>query len=460
MSQPYSHPELHLGRSLTAGASVALSALALLLHSAMARAGTPVLAINEDEINNSLNVFYASAAVHDTLEEIYVPGSGPNPSGFKRVTGLSGRPSLASPSFAISYDDYILGHPQVIYLAQSAQGTPYIEQLWNTSMTPLDLTSSAHAQPPAEGTTLVGYDDECAGTDNVFFVGSDQHIHHLYYKNKHGWVSEDVTKLSGGGKVEGIEIAGHEALASEEVFYLEADGHVHELWRWSSCRHEPGFDGWHHTDVTLANANGAPAALSGSPLTSFFDPNGAMTGTGVYASSGTLDAVLYVDVHHHLQELYFTTEASWKHLDLTTQSGAPTVSPGTALASQAWLYQSDGFFAAFEDVYFIDSKANIWEVSSAFEGTDSESNAGAPYDWTAANAAKAAKATAAGSGTPLRLDINDINCPACDSGGFRKEITYVGTDDHVHSLGEYMFDMIGWTVYDMTKGTGAPDAVP
>ncbi|MBV8508225.1 MAG: hypothetical protein JOZ11_20765 [Alphaproteobacteria bacterium] len=438
-----------------------VSALALLLQSTTSSAGNAVLAVNEDEINGSLNVFYGSAAKPEQLYEMFFPEI-PQPEGWKKVTGVAARPEPATLSAAVSFDDYVLGHPQVFYLAAGAQGAPAIELLWNTSLTPLDVTSQTHAQTPAMGTSLVGYDDECAATDNVFFVGSDRHVHHIYYKKNHGWFTEDLTRRSGAGPVEGLNLAGHEAQSSEEIFYLEADGHVHELWRWSGCPDAPGFDGWHHVDLVAASGGHAPRALAGSGLTSFFDPNTAVSSSGVYESSGTLDAVLYVDGQHHLQEIYLTSSSAWKDLDLTAQSGAAAVPAGSALASQAWLYQSDGFFAAFEDVYFIDAKAGIWEISSAFEGAQGQNNAGSPYKWTAVDASKAAKAPAAGVGTPMQLDINDILCPPgqCDSSGFRKEINYVGTDEHVHSLGEYMFDLTGWTVEDLSTFTGAPKARP
>jgi hypothetical protein len=147
-----------------------------------------------------------------------------------------------------------------------------VEQIYNdahlyTSLT-LPSPSSPGAAPGAEtaavSSSLVGYIDPCVGyqgagpitgSDNVFYVGANQHVELLTSPASAGsaWSFLDFTgKLQSGVTSVGGVLSGHISglgmpYQREEVFYIGSVGsvnHVFELWRWSGC---PIF-GWERYD--------------------------------------------------------------------------------------------------------------------------------------------------------------------------------------------------------------------
>jgi len=302
--------------------------------------------------------------------------------------GNLGAPLASQGSPVISYEHTIYDATEAFYLTSDAQD---VEQLWGNNWSPTNLTVLANAQPATVGSHLVGFIDPIAVTDNVFYQGTDQHVHLLTWSEAGGW-TEDTKLASAPAAAFASALSGHMTAASEEVFFVGNNNHIYELWRWSK---KP--DGWHVTDVTLANGT-KPLAAAGSPLAGFYDP---LAGT---------DAVFYVGTNHHVYELLFSSAATWSSMDVTGQSGAPDAVDGSMLA--AHLNTSAGS----EEVFFVNGNGalqELWTWSKAVPAWNT-------YPLDTAVAPEAA--------TPLATDMDSLTSPS------RDEVYYVGTDGVIHEM--------------------------
>jgi hypothetical protein len=125
------------------------------------------------------------------------------------------------------------GHVHELYIHP---GAPWVDN---------DLTAFARGTAAAAGSKLDGY----WGSDSsqhVNFVAANGRIHELYIRPGAGWVDNDLTGFS-----EGIPATAGSALdgywgsdSSQHVNYVDADGHVHELYI------HPGV-GWVDNDLTV-----------------------------------------------------------------------------------------------------------------------------------------------------------------------------------------------------------------
>jgi hypothetical protein len=218
---------------------------------------------------------------------------------------------------------------------------------------------------------------------------------------------------------------------SEEVFYVGTDNHVHEIWGWLSCKNGPQFDGWHPTDLNLANGNGAPATEPFSPLASFED---TLTGD---------DQVFYVDNIHHLHEFFFTKPAIWQQFDVTHISGSNPVRPRSTLAGH------EDSFTPSEEVSFEGVFGNLGLVSAPSL---------IPLGWAPVPAVDRIGFCTAPPGTPqlppavgspLATDMNVGNID---------EIYYVANNGHIFDVFKPPFG--AWQCNDITAEFHSPNAVP
>jgi hypothetical protein len=428
-------------------AAIACSMGLLALGSLPQLAFSQALATNLDEPNVT-TYFVLGSNIYDINYSYPQVPAAPTHS-WSRVTGVSGRPSIASGSPIASYVNTIYNAPEEFYLTSTASGL-HVEQLWGNQLSPTDLNTLTHSSVPAiQGSSVVGFMDSCALTDNVFYVGTDQHIHMLVWGAPgapspalSGWSQVDLTVKSGTVAAGGFALTAHEASQSEEVFYIGTDHHVHELWRWSGCSGGAQYDGWHNSDVTLANQNGSPPASFG-PLTSFFDDNG-----------NDVDAVFFVDSIGHLHELYMsnymTPVNEWVHADVTSQTGV-AVGALSPLVSQPTTTQNFQ-----ESVYFLDAHSNVWVASSAPIPSGYVS-------WGALNLTSSAGAAPAAAHSPLAADVDFVICNTIPGGcgtdqrlSSRAEVYYMGTDQHVHMLAQENEIGPNWFATDLTVATGAP----
>src|SRR5258708_5407502 len=137
----------------------------------------------------------------------------------------------------------------------------HVHQLWLSSgiWHPLDLTAAAGAPIAGFGSPLVSISDPITTTVDVFYLGSDRHVHELWLSGGI-WHPLDLTAAAGAPNA----VAGSPLVSisdpittTVDVFYLGSDQHVHQLWLSSGI--------WHPLDLTAAAA-GAPNAAAGSPL--------------------------------------------------------------------------------------------------------------------------------------------------------------------------------------------------
>jgi hypothetical protein len=274
------------------------------------------------------------------------------------LTGTSGvgRPVAYGPGsspYRLTAHPMIFGNNganEVFYLAPP-WGTPGpgcgaggcdIEQIGNDGSGAIDLTINAvgpflHA---AANSSLVGFADPCStvsnganiyGSDNVFYVGTNQHVNLLTISSAAWyWDSLDVTAkasapavTSNSGVLTGHIKSPNTQWQSEEVFYIGPYGsgnHVYELWRWSGCPGEQASDGWHSADLNLT---GGTPPKPDSPLAGFFDP---------IANS---DAVFYVGTDNQIHEFYFSPQAVWSNIPLTQEvQGGFSFPDGSTLAGR------------------------------------------------------------------------------------------------------------------------------
>lgn len=228
----------------------------------------------------------------------------------------------------ISYDNTIYGATEAFYLTTDAEGNQDVEQLWGANWSPTNLTHIGNAQPAATGSSMSGFIDLSADQDNVFYQGTDQHVHVLTWSPSKAW-GEDTSIAGQQVAAWGSALTGHLTGFSQEIFYLTPNQHIYELWRWSQ-----NFDGWHHDDVTALSGSTINAAPS-SPLVGFWD------------SHAGVDAVFYIGTDGDVHEL-LDSGGKWSNINMTVTTGARQPAAGSKLAAHM------NTIATSEEVFYVD----------------------------------------------------------------------------------------------------------
>jgi hypothetical protein len=157
-----------------------------------------------------------------------------------------------------------------------------------------DLTALAGAVAPAAASALTGY--RLVGDDSlhVFFIGTDNHVHELFFAGG-SWAANDLTALAGAvpptptSALTGYRLGDD----SQHVFFIGTDSHVHEL--------DIAGAGWHDHDLTTLAGAVAPT------------PASALTG---YPLGDNSKHVFFIGTDDHVHELFFAG-AGWLDNDLT-----------------------------------------------------------------------------------------------------------------------------------------------
>ena len=105
-----------------------------------------------------------------------------------------------------------------------------------------DLTQLAHAPAAAQGSALDGYQTTFNNQQHVNFLGADNHIHELVYINT--WIHNDLSQLANAtAAAPGTPIDGYQTTFNNQqhVNYLGADNHIHEL---------VYINAWSHNNLT------------------------------------------------------------------------------------------------------------------------------------------------------------------------------------------------------------------
>jgi hypothetical protein len=160
-------------------------------------------------------------------------------------------------------------------------------------------------------------------------------VHELYCPTGGGtWHLNDLTVIvAAPPAAAGSPLTSWADPANEHVIFLDAGGHVHEMY----C--PTGGGTWGHNDLTAMVS--APPAAAGSPLTSWTDPAN--------------EHVIFLDGSGHVHEMHCPVGgAAWGHNDLTTIAAAPPAFIGRALTSWA--------DAHYEHVSFLDGSGHVREL--------------------------------------------------------------------------------------------------
>ena len=218
------------------------------------------------------------------------------------------------------------GHVHELYIHPGAAG-------WVDN----DLTQWTHGAPAAPGSGLDGY----WGSDNsqhVNYLDAAGHVHELYiHPGAAGWVDNDLTQWTHGAPAApGSGLDGYWGSDdSQHVNYLDAAGHVHELYI------HPGAAGWVDNDLTQWT-HGAPAA-----------PGSGLDG---YWGSDDSQHVNYLDAAGHVHELYIHPGAAgWVDNDLTQWTHGAPAAPGSGL---------DGYWGSdnSQHVNYLDAAGHVHEL--------------------------------------------------------------------------------------------------
>jgi hypothetical protein len=145
-----------------------------------------------------------------------------------------------------------------------------------------DLTAATGAPLAQINRNAVGYVFPSQGTQHVDYLGTDNHIHELWWNSAAGWHHNDLTTASGAPDASS-EPAGFMFEGTQQVVFRGSDNHIHEL-SWNSA-------GWHDTDLTAAT--GVAPTVQGEPTGYAFRAYGSQH-------------IIYPADNGHVMELYWT----------------------------------------------------------------------------------------------------------------------------------------------------------
>jgi hypothetical protein len=229
------------------------------------------------------------------------------------LTALSGY--AQAPVRLTSIFDTTYNTPDVFWLGTDRHlHIDYYNGSWHTS----DVTDDAVAPPAAAGNALTSLLDTVNRTPDVFYLGKDQQVHILYFNGT--WQTSNVTAdaaappAAAGGYLTSLLDT---IYGTPDVFYLDKDQQVHILY----------FNGtWQTSDVTADAA--APPAAAGSTTTSLLD-----------TTNRTPD-VFYVGKDQQVHILYFN--GTWQTSDVTADAVTPQITVGITQTQIGPIICTDG----------------------------------------------------------------------------------------------------------------------
>jgi hypothetical protein len=257
---------------------------------------------------------------------------------------------------------------------------------------------------------------------HVIYQGTDGNLHELLFDGE-AWTDADLSasapasQLPAGDPAVAVWDSDHGG-ASEHVFYLGTDGHLHELYSFQ------GGSTWQAQDLTWITHDGATPA--GNPAAFVWEPDPPNDG------SSSLH-VAYRGVDGGIHEYQRQGEA-WTVADLTaitnTSSAPASGDPvGVAWNSQPgestihWYYRaSDGFIR------------ELWRGSGSWSCNDLST-------------------TSTGPAEPAQGEIAAYVWDDDPQYGSSIHVTYRGEDEHLHDL---WFREWEWTADDITTPAAAP----
>jgi hypothetical protein len=195
---------------------------------------------------------------------------------------------------------------------------------------------------------------------------------------------------------------------SDQVFFFYPQSGINHVFNLSSASTTGGW-----TEIDATQKAGAPLPVSSSPMTGF--------------AIDTVDYVFYVGPNQHVDVLYYVEGSNWTYVDLTTLTGAPTVSGGSGFASLVNSAQGH--------MYYIGSDLHVHEIFWRSGGQ------WLTNDLTTSSAAP--NATSNGSLTAFTINSEEL-------------VYYLSANGHVQELYSTN-DSSSWVNVDVTTAAGAPE---
>ncbi len=281
-----------------------------------------------------------------------------------------------------------------------------------------DLTQLSGAPPADLGSSVYAYItafNQQQHVNFVAYVGSEAHLIELYYTTQ--WNYNDLTELAGAPPVFGTPIHGYVTTFNQQqhINFIGSNFHVYELY----------YDGaWHHNDLT--QLTGAPNAGSTNPKVE--DSTWTSILTGYQTESDSQQHVNFIGADYHVHELYY--DGAWHHNDLTELASAPNVY-GNALAAYETAFNSQ------QHVNFPFNASGSVHVAELFFDDAWHFN-------------DLSQLTGAPEVVPPLLDgyVTTFNNQM-----HVNFVAYVGADIHVFEL---IYNGTTWISNDLTQLTGAP----
>jgi hypothetical protein len=309
--------------------------------------------------------------------------------------------------------------------------------------------------------------DTVTNAPEVYYVGADQHVHQLSWHSISGWHTFDLTANIGGPNV-GTGAAMTDLMdtvvVAPEVYYVGTDQHIHQ-YSFNST------SGWHQTDLsgltgptTAAfgprTASSMVDTVTNAPETYFIGTDqdihvlifnstsgwgiadlSQLTGAPPAGATGALGTIIdratnapeayYVGTDQHVHQLYWNSTTGWHHLDISGSIGALNVSSGGALATLMDTLTNS------PEAYYVGTDQHVhvvlWNSVTGWGKADISALANAPVQVAASGSLSAIINTF--SGNP--------------------EVYYVGSDQHIHQL---FFNGSSWQHFDVGAFTVALNA--
>jgi hypothetical protein len=277
----------------------------------------------------------------------------------------------------------------------------------------VDLTAAAGG-PTNFGSVLAASSD--TGGEHVYYLGSDAHLHQLYWNNT-TWVNQDLTLLSGGstpGPAQGL--TGFSDAAGEHVLYLNTTtGHIYQLFN------SLNSNNWSNWDLTALSNGALDWGLSLAALGN--------------SSSEPVPYVYYLGPNYNIYQLFKSFSCfyrfcfvEWVDQDLTSATGTPAANGWTSISSSATLPARVFYSGGSGDVHQLSSTSGYW---------------------TDQNLTLSAGGAPASASTCGKLPLTSTQ----DQGG--EHVYYVGWNSHIYQL--LSTNGTTWGSIDLTMGAGAPN---
>jgi hypothetical protein len=272
-----------------------------------------------------------------------------------------------------------------------------------------DLVQVTGSPNASSLTALDGYVTSFNQQQHVNFIDVLGHVHELVYDGS--WQHHDLSNEAGNGfPAAGAAVHGYstEFNKQQHVNFIADDGLVHELL----------YDGsWQHKFLTGSDPGAAPGAPAASLTSSL---------SGYSTPFNLQQHINFIGVDGHVHELVY--DGSWKHHDLTGETGNWLPAAGSSLAG----YTTE--FNQQQHVLFIGGDNLVHELL---------------YDGSWQHKFLTGSDPNAAQGAPPPLPGSRL-CAYVTTFNQQQHVNYMGTDGHIHEL----FYAGSWQHNPLTKTAG------